>query len=54
MTLREQIDLAYRQYYAERHAMEESGASPDEWEIKLWEAHEERLVEIWRRHHDSR
>ena len=48
---REELEAAYKSYYSERHAFEDSNADPSEWELTLWEKWEEVFISIHCKHH---
>lgn len=51
MSPREELDQAYREYYAERHAMEDANVDPNEWELQLWEKYEPRFIAAYVKGH---
>ena len=45
-----ELDAAYRNYYRERHELQDSNCDPSSWELPLWEKWEKRFFEIYLRH----
>lgn len=47
----EELSAAYASYYAEKHALDDSGADPSDWELPLWNKWEEVFFQVYRKHH---